>query len=98
VEEVIASHPQLFHGWTAAEFDELYSRFGTGGALTPEGTVDVARAMNRRREIIAKAMLLLETSEAELLEAIIEQLHRRVVVVSPTNTVAKSNDAAGRSS
>src|SRR5262245_40757891 len=28
VDDVIESHPQLFHGWTEAEFDELYSRFG----------------------------------------------------------------------
>ena len=39
--------------------------------------------MNRRREILAKVTLLLETSEAELLESIVEQLHRRAVVVPP---------------
>src|SRR5580765_1836768 len=52
VEEVIADNPQLFHGWTQDEFNELYSRFGTGGALTEEGTVQAAQAMNRRRELL----------------------------------------------
>src|SRR5215475_5135475 len=48
VDEIVESHPQMFHGWTAAEFDELYSRFGAGGALTSQGTLDAAQAMNRR--------------------------------------------------
>lgn len=95
VEEAVASHPQLFHGWTAGEFDELYSRFGAGGSLTAEGTLDAVRAMNRRREILAKVTLLLETSEAELLQSIVEQLHRRAVIVPP-KSLAPEN-AAGRS-
>src|SRR5438105_11777715 len=57
VEEAVASQPQLFHGWTAAEFDELCSRSGAGGSLTAEGTLDAVRAMNRRREILAKVTL-----------------------------------------
>lgn len=95
VEEVVASHPRLFHGWTADEFDELYSRFGTGGSLRPDGTLEVVRAMNRRREILAKVTLLLETSEAELLESIVEQLHRRAVVVAPNSKDPPNNADAG---
>jgi transcriptional regulator with XRE-family HTH domain len=85
VEEVVQSSPQLFHGWTSAEFDELYSRFGTGGALTREDAVQVARAMNRRRDLLAKAALLLETSEAELFESMLELLYQRAVVTSAEN-------------
>jgi transcriptional regulator with XRE-family HTH domain len=83
VEEVIAAQPQIFHGWTAAEFDELYSRFGTGGALTKEGTFNAVCAMNRRRDLLAKVTLLLETSEAELLESFLELLYRRAVITAP---------------
>jgi hypothetical protein len=83
VDEVVAANPKLFHGWTQEEFDELYSRFGTGGALTREGTLTAVVAMNRRRELLQKATLLLETSEAELLESMIELLYRRTVIVSP---------------
>jgi transcriptional regulator with XRE-family HTH domain len=64
VEEVVAEHPQVFHGWTEANFDELASRFGAGGALTRDGALAAARAMNRRRELLSKVTLLLETSEA----------------------------------
>jgi len=80
VEEVVSEQPQLFHGWTAEEFDELYSRFGTGGALTAEGTVKAAEAMNRRRELLAKVTLLLETNESALLVTMIEALYARAVV------------------
>jgi transcriptional regulator with XRE-family HTH domain len=86
VDEVVAGNPRLFHGWTQEEFDELYSRFGTGGALTREGTLSAVGAMNRRRELLQKATLLLETSEAELLESMIELLYRRTVIVSPFST------------
>ena len=57
VDEVVESHPRLFHGWTEAEFDELYSRFGAGGALTAEGALLAVKAANRRRELLAKVAL-----------------------------------------
>jgi len=84
VEEVVSDNPQLFHGWTQAEFDELHSRFGTGGALTDSGAVKAAQAMNRRREILQKVTLLLETNESELLETMIEALYTRAVVQPPS--------------
>ncbi|MCC7085927.1 MAG: helix-turn-helix transcriptional regulator [Pirellulales bacterium] len=80
VEEIVAREPQLFHGWTSAEFDELYSRFGVGGALTSEGAREAAKQMNRRRELLNKAAVLLESNEAELLEGMIEMLFRRATV------------------
>lgn len=89
VEEVVAAEPQLFHGWTQAEFDELYSRFGAGGALTTEGTMEAAKHMNRRRELLNKAALLLETNEGELLEGMIEMLYRRAVVEVRKNEQVK---------
>ncbi|HTQ40776.1 MAG TPA: helix-turn-helix transcriptional regulator [Pirellulales bacterium] len=86
VDEVVTVYPQIFHGWAPAEFDELYSRFGTGGSLTQQGALDAARAMNHRRELLTKATLLLESNEGELLESILELLHRRVVLEAPGHT------------
>jgi hypothetical protein len=80
VEEVIAEQPHLFAGWSEADFDELYSRFGTGGALTREGAAASARRMNRTRSVQEKVSLVLETHEAELLEEFVEMLYRRVMV------------------
>ena len=54
IDGVIAEHPDLFKGWTEADFDELFSRVGTGGGLTAEGALEVVRAMNRKREVCEK--------------------------------------------
>ncbi len=83
VDEVIESHPQLFEGWSHADFDELYSRFGAGGALTREGTIEAAEQMNRKHQLMQKVALLLETGEADLLAEMIEILYKRVVIVQP---------------
>ena len=80
VDEVVAEHPQLFEGWSQAAFDELYSRFGTGGGLTVEGTLAAVQAMNHKRDIQNKVNVLLETSEAALLTGFVNLLYQRVVV------------------
>ena len=38
-----------------ADFDELYSRFGTGGQLTEEGVLAAAEAMNAKRDCGGKS-------------------------------------------
>ncbi len=80
VDELIAAEPDLFGDWSLAEFDELYSRFGTGGQLTGEGVRAAVAGMNRRRELLARATLLLESSQGDLLSAVIEVLYQRVAV------------------
>src|SRR5262245_33409200 len=37
VESCVARYAQLFKNWSQSDFDELYSRFGTGGQLTEDG-------------------------------------------------------------
>ena len=82
VAEVIENHRELFHGWSEADFDELHSRVGAGGALTVEGALAAARQMNRRRELHAKLDLLLESSQAEVAAGILNVLYEKVVVSS----------------
>jgi hypothetical protein len=79
VEEVVASRPDLFGGWSERDFDELYSRFGTGGSLTLEGTLEAVRSMNHNRESHRQVALLLESGEAELLSAIVQVLYQKIV-------------------
>jgi transcriptional regulator with XRE-family HTH domain len=83
VDKVIAEQPHLFAGWSESDFDELYSHFGTGGALTREGATMAAQRMNRARAVQEKVALVLETHEAELLEEFVDLLYRRVTVVPP---------------
>jgi transcriptional regulator with XRE-family HTH domain len=79
IEEAVASNPDLFEGWTDADFDELYSRVGTGGALTVQGAVEAIRAMNRKRETHAKLDVLLESRQGELLHKLIDVFYRDAV-------------------
>lgn len=75
VTEVIEAQPELFDDWTEADFHELYSRFGAGGALTSEGVLAVAAQMNRNRGIHEKLAALLESSQAEAIAGIVELLY-----------------------
>jgi transcriptional regulator with XRE-family HTH domain len=80
VAEVVAAHKELFDGWSEADFDELHSRVGEGGALTAEGALAAARLMNRRRRMHEQLDLLMESSHAELVAGIIELLYEKTVV------------------
>jgi transcriptional regulator with XRE-family HTH domain len=79
VDEVVEGHPKIFEGWNEADFDELHSRFGTGGPLTASGALAVAERMNRNRGLYQKLAVLLETSQAELIRGIIELMYDRAV-------------------
>jgi transcriptional regulator with XRE-family HTH domain len=81
VQEILESRPELFQNWTEADFDELHSRFGTGGALTGDGVLESVRRMNRKREILEKLNLILETGDAEVLGGIIDLFYQKVEVL-----------------
>lgn len=96
VDEVIATHPQWFDGWSTDDFDDLYSRFGTGGALTWDGAVASVHAINLRREMLTKVKLLLETGEADELVGTINLMYGKVVLSGGTHS--RTADASGRAS
>jgi transcriptional regulator with XRE-family HTH domain len=77
VQSVVAAHPDRFRNWSDADFDELYSRFGTGGQLTEAGVLAAADAANAKREVMRQVAVICETSEAKLLAEFVEMLYRR---------------------
>jgi transcriptional regulator with XRE-family HTH domain len=79
VAEVVAENKEIFAGWSEADFDELHSRVGAGGALTAEGALAAAMQMNRRRRLHERLDLLMESSHAELVAGIIELLYEKAV-------------------
>jgi len=83
IAEVVEDHPELFAGWTEADFDELHSRVGTGGPLTAEGAATTVIAMNRNRGLHEKLALLLESSQAELIRSILEVMYEKIVTGAP---------------
>ena len=86
VEEAIESHAELFAGWTEAEFDELHSRFGAGGALTLNGALAVVREMNDSRQVHEKLAMLLESGQAKLIRAIVGILYDQITVTPATDS------------
>jgi DNA-binding XRE family transcriptional regulator len=88
VEEVLAGNRELFEGWTQADFDELHSRVGMGGALTAEGALAAVRLMNRKRQLHRKLELLLESTHAEVTGDILDLLYEKITI--------KQEDSFGR--
>jgi transcriptional regulator with XRE-family HTH domain len=82
VAELISDRPQLFTDWSEADFDELYSRMGSGGPLTSDGALQAALAINRKRELHDKLALLLETEQADVIADILELFYQRVQATS----------------
>ena len=97
VDEVTANHPELFEGWHASDFDELYSHFGTGGSLTVEGALRTVENMNRHRDVHRKVAVVLESDEGCLLEQLVETLYQRVVISpeEPATAGMKASPARG---
>ena len=77
VDHIVAARGEVFGRWSDADFDELYSRFGTGGQLTEAGVLAAAEAINARRELWRQVSIILETGEAALLAEFIQLLYRR---------------------
>jgi transcriptional regulator with XRE-family HTH domain len=77
VEGVVGSHAHTFTNWSDTDFDELYSRFGTGGQLTEAGVLAAAEAMNAKRDVWRQVNVVLESGEAELLAEFVDLLYRR---------------------
>jgi hypothetical protein len=78
VDSVVAAHADKFRDWSDADFDELYSRFGTGGQLTEAGVLAAAAATNAKREVLWQIGVILETADAKLLTEFVGLLYRRV--------------------
>jgi len=77
VREVVAANACTFEDWSEADFDELFSRFGTGGQLTEEGVLAAATEMNGKRDLWRQVSVILESGEAKLLAEFIALLYRR---------------------
>jgi transcriptional regulator with XRE-family HTH domain len=77
VQSVVAAHTDIFANWSDAEFDELYSRFGTGGQLAETGILAAAEAMNAKRDVWRQVNVILESGEAEILAEFVDMLYRR---------------------
>jgi transcriptional regulator with XRE-family HTH domain len=85
VQQVATRYAYAFENWSDADFDELYSRFGTGGQLTESGVLAAAEAMNAKREIMRQVGIILESDQTELLAEFVALLYRRATKPRTSN-------------
>jgi transcriptional regulator with XRE-family HTH domain len=91
VREVVTANERMFQNWSDADFDELFSRFGTGGQLTEAGVLAAAEEMNEKRDLWRQVSVILESGEAKLLADFVNLLYCRITVAKPpTNGPSRS--------
>ena len=72
--QVLTQRPRLFDDWSGEDWDELYSEFGIGGAMTSTGVISAAMRINRKRQTLRQLSVLLETDLGEVAAALVEQM------------------------
>ena len=80
VQELAGVHPEWFFNWTARDWAELSSVFGTGGHLNAEGVQEFARRLQQRKEVVQQVEILMETHLAESVKTIVNALFQSVQV------------------
>jgi hypothetical protein len=80
IECILSSHADLFHRWSDADFDELYSQFGTGGPLSESGVLAAAETINSKRSLLQQVCVILESGESELLAGFVKLLYRHIAI------------------
>ncbi len=84
VEDVYDRIPRLFSGWSQTDWDELYSTFGVGGALTTAGVQNAVEKINRRRDVSHQLQVVLETEHAETAVRLIQALYQLALTAPPS--------------
>jgi transcriptional regulator with XRE-family HTH domain len=93
VDEVRAMRPRLFTSWSGQDWDELYSEFGVGGALTFEGVVQAAENINRKRETLRQLSVVLDTGLGEVAARLVATLHALVEAPEKMGPTPRSSPA-----
>lgn len=78
VEQVKRVYPELYVGWTTAQDDELYSQFGTGGAMTEEGILAATKRILERCEVERQFRLVYESHEGAMLRDVVRLAYNRL--------------------
>jgi len=89
VETCVAEHAEVFRNWSDSDFDELFSRFGTGGQMTESGILAAAQSMNSKRELWRQVSVILESDEAELLSRLVSVLYGQVTSARPPRELSR---------
>lgn len=80
IRHVHEESPELFAGWERDDWDGLYSTFGVGGELSPDGVRHEAERINRQREIVDRLRIVLDTHLADVAERMVGTLYEMIAV------------------
>jgi len=78
VEGVVRNNPALFSSWAQADFEELQDSYSLSDDQSAEGILDVARKMNRRRDLQKKLNVLLKSSQSDAISTFLEVMYKTV--------------------
>jgi transcriptional regulator with XRE-family HTH domain len=92
VSQIAADDPQLFDGWSADDWDELYSQFATGGALREEGVRQTAARINHDRETLYRLRIVLQTHLSDVAAGMVDTLYRLVSIEPSVDPNAGAGD------
>ncbi|GAB4152954.1 MAG: hypothetical protein Tsb009_29110 [Planctomycetaceae bacterium] len=94
VNETYEENAHLFTGWSADEWDELFSTFGTGGSLSASGVIEVAEQINKKRETLHRTQILLETHLHDLTVRLIDGLFE---LINPSSVESENSSTRSTS-
>lgn len=83
ITDVVAESPTLFQGFSHSDWDELYSCMGMGGPLTHDGVRHQAARISRKKQLIRKLEVLLETHYSEVAATLLDALFEKIRFPSP---------------
>lgn len=89
VSQVLAESPEVFTEFSPADWQELYSCMGMGGALTPDGVRDQAAHITRKKQLLHKLEILLETHYSEVAATLLDALYQQIQI--PSSSSASSS-------
>lgn len=80
VDRLRKEKPSLFRGFTTADWQELYSTFGNGGALTETGVEQIADRIKWKRGVMTKVVVILESGHADTFAGIVDSMFKQATL------------------
>lgn len=80
VDRLRKDKPSLFRGFTPADWQELYSTFGNGGALTETGVEQIAERIKWKRGVMTKVVVILESGHADTFAGIVDSMFKQATL------------------
>ena len=78
IDQVLAESPALFQEFTSSDWEELYDGMRMDEAISAHGVRDQAVRITRKKQLIRKLEVLLQTHFSEITAALLETLYQQI--------------------